>query len=53
MESCPRPCCGLHDRYETLRVDSFDCPGKVVYRTMKKKRSDVVQKLSELVKEAG
>ena len=36
MESCPCPCCGLHDRYEALRVDSFDCPGKVVYRTMKK-----------------
>jgi len=52
MEGCSCSCYGLHNRHEALRVDSSDCFGKAVYSAMIK-NSDAVQKLSELVKEAG
>ena len=52
MESCSCSCCGVHDRHEALRADPFDCFGKAVYSAMSE-NSDAVQKLSELVREAG
>lgn len=53
MESCSCSCYGLHDRHEAFRVDPFDCFGKALYSAMREKKSDAVQKLSQLVKEAG
>jgi len=52
MESCSCSCYGLHYRHEALRVDPFDCFGKALFSAMRKK-SNAVQKLSQLVKEAG